>query len=225
MYWSGLLMGFFGSFHCVGMCGPIVLALPKRGVRYQLLYNSGRTITYMLLGFGVGLVGQGAAFAGLQQYLSVGVGLAMLLVVLFTKYKHFDLPVTGFLGRLYQWVKGKLGVLFKSNSLGAPLFIGMLNGLLPCGLVYAALFAALAMGSMVAGLSYMFFFGIGTLPMLLGLGVFTGWVTPAVRAKLNKLVPYFLILVALLLILRGLNLGIPYVSPKLDGGDHMPMHH
>ena len=67
MGWSAFLMGFLGSFHCIGMCGPIVLALPSKGVQYKLVYNIGRTITYMLLGLAVGLIGQGAVFAGLQQ--------------------------------------------------------------------------------------------------------------------------------------------------------------
>lgn len=225
MYWSGFLMGFFGSFHCVGMCGPIVLALPNKGVGYKLLYNIGRAITYALLGLGVGVLGQTIAFAGLQQYISVGVGVVMLFTVLFTKYKHFDLPATGVVNTLYVWVKNKLGFLFKSNSSMAPLGIGMLNGLLPCGLVYAALFTALSFGSLVSGMAYMLFFGLGTLPMMLGLGVFSGIITPVFRTKLNKLVPYFLVLVAVILILRGLNLGIPYISPKVDSIGHLHMRH
>lgn len=225
MLWSGFLMGLLGSFHCIGMCGPIVLSLPGKGVGYKLFYNVGRTITYALLGVAVGLVGQGAAFAGLQQVLSIAVGSFMLLIILFTKYKHFDLPTNGILNGLYLGVKSKLGKFFKSTSLFSPLFIGMLNGLLPCGLVYAALFTALSMGSFVGGAYYMVMFGLGTLPMMLGLGVFKGLISPSFRSQLNKLVPYFLALLALLLILRGLNLGIPYVSPNLDGSGEMHIHH
>lgn len=223
MGWSAFLMGFLGSFHCIGMCGPIVLALPSKGVQYKLLYNIGRTITYMLLGLAVGLIGQGAVFAGLQQSLSIGVGVVMLVIIVFTKYKHFDLPTNGVLNKIYASVKTKLAPLFKSKSFFAPLFIGILNGLLPCGLVYAALFTALSMGSIVGGANYMLFFGLGTIPIMLGLGIFSGFTTPSLRTKLNKMVPYFLALVAILLILRGLNLGIPYVSPQLDGGGEM--HH
>ncbi|MCF6360498.1 MAG: sulfite exporter TauE/SafE family protein [Cyclobacteriaceae bacterium] len=223
MGWSAFLMGFLGSFHCIGMCGPIVLALPSKGVQYKLLYNIGRTITYMLLGLAVGLIGQGAVFAGLQQSLSIGVGVVMLVIIVFTKYKHFDLPTNGVLNKIYASVKTKLAPLFKSKSFFAPLFIGILNGLLPCGLVYAALFTALSMGSIVGGANYMLFFGLGTIPIMLGLGIFSGFTTPSLRTKLNKMVPYFLALVAILLILRGLNLGIPYVSPQLDGAGEM--HH
>ncbi len=225
MLWSAFLMGFLGSFHCIGMCGPIVLALPGKGFQYKLLYNIGRTITYILLGIAVGLIGQGAAFAGLQQSLSVAVGVVMLIIVLFTKYKHFDLPINGVLSKMYAGVKSKLSPLFKNKSFFAPLFIGTLNGILPCGLVYAALFTALSMGSLVGGANYMLFFGLGTIPMMLGLGVFSGFITPSLRTNLNKMVPYFLALVAILLILRGLNLGIPYISPKIDGSGEMHMHH
>jgi len=225
MYWSAILMGFFGSFHCIGMCGPIVLALPGKGAGYKLFYNIGRTITYSLLGLAVGLVGEGAAFAGLQQALSVGVGVLMLVIIVFTRYKHFDLPTSGVLNSIYIAVKDKLGSLFKSKSVFAPLFIGILNGLLPCGLVYAALFTALSMGSLMGGAIYMMSFGIGTIPMMLGLGLFSGFITPSFRSKLNKAVPYFLALVAILLILRGLNLGIPYVSPQVDGSGEMHMDH
>ena len=225
MLWSAFLMGFLGSFHCIGMCGPIVLALPGKGVQYKLLYNIGRTITYSLLGIGVGIIGQGVAFAGLQQMLSVVVGVLMLIIIVFTKYKHFDLPTSGLLNILFVKVKMKLAPLFKSKSFYAPLLIGILNGLLPCGLVYAALFAALSMGSIIGGANYMLFFGLGTIPMLLGLGIFSGFIIPTLRTKLNKMVPYFLAVVAVLLILRGLNLGIPYVSPKIDGSGEMHMDH
>jgi len=225
MLWSAFLMGFLGSFHCIGMCGPIVLALPSKGVQYKLLYNIGRTVTYVLLGLAVGAVGQGAAFAGLQQSLSVGVGAVMLIIVLFTKYKQFDLPTNGALNTIYTGVKTKLSPLFKRRSFFAPLFIGVLNGILPCGLVYAALFTALSMGSLVGGANYMLFFGLGTIPMMLGLGVFSGFITPSLRTRLNKAVPYFLAMVAILLILRGLNLGIPYISPKIDGSGEMHIHH
>lgn len=218
-------MGFLGSFHCIGMCGPIVLALPGQGVIYKLLYNLGRTITYTLMGLLMGLVGQGFSMVGWQQILSIIVGVLMLVIVVFTKYKHFDLPMNGVLSRLYTLVKNKLGPLLKSKSVIAPLFIGILNGLLPCGLVYAALFAAVSLGGITESGYYMAFFGLGTIPIMFGLGVFSGIITPAIRTKLNKAVPYFLAIVAILIILRGMNLGIPMVSPKVDETGQMHMHH
>ena len=225
MLLSAFLMGFLGSFHCIGMCGPIVLALPGQGMLYKVTYNVGRTITYTLLGGLIGLVGEGFAVVGMQQSLSIGVGVFMLVIIVFTKYKHFDLPTRGFINKLYLSVKRGLGPLLKSKSIFSPVLIGVLNGLLPCGLVYAAMFAALSMGSVVNSASYMLFFGLGTIPIMLGLGIFSGFITPVLRTKLNKVVPYFLALVAIILILRGMNLGIPYISPKLDSTGHMEMKH
>jgi sulfite exporter TauE/SafE len=221
MLWSAFLIGFLGSFHCIGMCGPILLSLPKRGNSYKLFYNLGRTLTYTFLGLAAGLVGQGLAFVGLQQILSITIGVIMFIIIVFTKYKYFNLPTNGLLNNLYTHIKFNLGLLFKSKLLFSAILIGMLNGLLPCGLVYAALFAALSIVSFLGGAYYMFFFGLGTIPIMLGFGVFFKFITTSFRSKLTKTIPYFLILVAILLILRGLNLGIPYVSPKIDNSGKM----
>lgn len=223
MYWSAFVFGLLGSFHCIGMCGPIVLAVPGRSIFGKLLYNLGRALTYGLMGLAIGVVGEGFSLAGYQQTLSIIVGAAMLLIVLFTPYKHFDLPLSGAISKLWIFSKKKLAPLFKSESVMAPLLIGLINGLLPCGLVYAALFTAVSMGGMLESGFYMILFGIGTAPLLLVLSVFGNVITPTFRSKLNRMVPYFLGLVAILIILRGLNLGIPYISPNMDNPGHM--HH
>ena len=225
MFWSAFVFGFLGSFHCVGMCGPIVLAVPAKSWYAKILYNLGRTITYALMGILVGLVGEGFYLVGWQQLLSVAVGAAMLLIVLFTKYKHFDLPMHGLFNKLFLYSKGKLAPLFKSKSAVAPFFIGLINGLLPCGLVYAALFAAMSMGGVIESASYMALFGLGTAPLLISVAVFGNILSPALRTRFNKSVPYFLGLVAILLILRGLNLGIPLISPKMDNPAKMKHMH
>ncbi|HHL53020.1 MAG TPA: sulfite exporter TauE/SafE family protein [Flammeovirgaceae bacterium] len=223
MYWSAFLFGFLGSFHCVGMCGPIVLSVPGRAWWQRLLYNLGRTVTYAALGAAVGVVGQGFSLAGWQQALSILVGSAMLIIILFTRYRSFDLPLSGPLQRLWLFAKNKLAAILQSKHGGAPLVIGLVNGLLPCGLVYAALFAALATGGVLSAMGYMAIFGLGTTPMLLIVAAFGQRLSPAVRHRFNKLVPWLLAVVAVLLILRGLNLGIPYISPNLDQPGHM--HH
>ena len=223
MYWSAFVFGLLGSFHCVGMCGPIVLAVPGKSIFSKLLYNIGRTITYAIMGLIIGIIGEGFSLAGYQQSLSVIVGAAMLLIILFTKYKHFDLPLSGAVSKIWIFSKNKLTPLFKSESAIAPLLIGLINGLLPCGLVYAAIFAAVAMGGMLESSLYMILFGLGTAPLLIALSIFGNFLSPTIRTKFNKVVPYLLGMVAILLILRGLNLGIPYVSPKMDGKENM--HH
>jgi sulfite exporter TauE/SafE len=225
MYWSAFVIGLVGSFHCVGMCGPIVLAVPGRSIFSKISYNVGRTITYALMGLVIGIIGEGFSLAGYQQILSIIVGSAMLLIVLFTKYKHFDLPLSGAISKLWIISKNKLTPLFKSDSTWAPFFIGLINGLLPCGLVYAAIFGAVASGGMLESSLYMVFFGLGTAPLLIALSVFGNFLTPALRNRFNKMVPYLLGLVAILIILRGLNLGIPYISPKMDGKNKMNHMH
>lgn len=225
MYWSAFVIGLVGSFHCVGMCGPIVLAVPGRSIFSKISYNAGRTITYALMGLVIGIIGEGFSLAGYQQILSIIVGSAMLLIVLFTKYKHFDLPLSGAISKLWIISKNKLTPLFKSDSAWAPFFIGLINGLLPCGLVYAAIFGAVASGGMLESSLYMIFFGLGTAPLLIALSVFGNFLTPALRNRFNTMVPYLLGLVAILIILRGLNLGIPYISPKMDGKSEMNHMH
>jgi len=225
MYWSAFVFGLLGSFHCVGMCGPIVLAVPGKSLLSKLSYNIGRAITYTVMGAIIGFVGEGFSLVGWQQILSVAVGVAMLLIVLFTKYKHFDLPMSGAFEKMWIISKSKLAPLFKSKSATAPFFIGLINGLLPCGLVYAALFAAVSMGGVIESALYMALFGLGTAPLLIVVSVFGNVLSPTLRARFNKTVPYFLGLVAILLILRGLNLGIPLISPKMDESGKMQHMH
>lgn len=224
-YWSAIVFGFLGSFHCIGMCGPIVLALPAQSFVKKLLYNIGRTLTYALMGLTLGLIGEGFSIIGWQQYLSVGIGALMLIIVVFTKYKHFDLPLSGPMAKLWSLTKMQLGSLMVSKSVFSSLLVGLLNGLLPCGLVYAALFAAIAQGNALESSIYMVFFGLGTIPMLLAVAIFGNWLAPKWRTAFNRLVPYFLVIVAVLLILRGLNLGIPMVSPKTDESGQMMHKH
>jgi len=225
MYWSAFILGLLGSFHCVGMCGPITLAVPGKAPSSKLFYNFGRVITYITIGAVVGFVGEGFSFFGWQQVLSISAGVAMLFVIIFTKYKHFDLPTRGVFGELWVFFKKKLTPLFNSKSALAPFFIGLINGLLPCGLVYAALFTAISMGGIAESALYMAMFGLGTMPLLLGVSVFGNLLSPVLRSILHRAVPYFLGIVAVLLILRGLNLGIPMISPKMDESGKLPHVH
>ena len=225
MYWSGFVFGLLGSFHCVGMCGPIVLAVPGKSLFSKLLYSSGRAVTYTLMGVIIGIVGEGFSFFGWQQRLSIIVGVTMLIIILFTRYKHFNLPLSGAIEKLWRLLKNNLAPLFKSNAVAAPFAIGLINGLLPCGFVYAALFVAVSMGGVMESALYMSLFGLGTAPLLIGVAMFGNYLSPAIRTKFNKAVPYFLGLVAILLILRGLNLGIPLVSPKMDKAGEMKHMH
>lgn len=219
--WTAFILGFAGSAHCAGMCGPLALALPAAGsgggrlVAGRLLYNLGRLVTYGLLGLVFGVIGRSLALAGVQQWVAIGLGTFLLVGVLFSK----QLWGSAWGGRLAAWLRPSLGRLLRRGTPGALFGFGLLNGLLPCGLVYVACLGATALGSIRAGMAYMLVFGLGTVPMMLALGLAGRLMPPRVRLRLQRLVPVCVGVVAVLLILRGLSLGIPYVSPDLTGED------
>ena len=217
---TGLSIGFLGSFHCIGMCGPLALALPVHkyaGVQKYIgifLYNIGRAVTYSVLGLGFGFIGNQFRMWGLQQVISIAAGLFLLLFIL----SSFSITSRiGWLRKLNSFVQRSLATLLSSARNPYTLFpIGLLNGLLPCGLVYVAIAAALATMDTWNGVLLMFSFGLGTLPVMAALMVFGHLISIPIRQKLNQAIPYVVGIMAVVLILRGMNLGIPYVSPSLE---------
>ena len=216
---SALVLGLMGSFHCAGMCGPIAIALPLHGntiggkIFGGGLYNIGRTITYGIMGAIFGLLGQGIQLIGFQQKVSVIMGALMIISVLFPALfkNQYSLNKSwlGFVGRL----KKTIGKMFSVRTYSSLFFIGMLNGLLPCGLVYMAIAGAIGTGEVVLGSLYMILFGLGTIPMLLAISIAGNIMSIAVRKRINKLIPVLVVVVGIFFILRGLSLGIPYLSP------------
>ncbi len=209
-----------GSLHCVGMCGPIAFMLPvDRSNNFKkfgqiFIYHFGRLMAYGIIGLVFGLVGKGLYIFGMQQKLSIAIGVLMIVIVLvpyrtFAKY-NFSKPVY----RIISSIKNRLGQELKKKTPDTFLTIGFLNGFLPCGLVYMALFGAIAMGNAVEGSLYMVLFGLGTIPLMTSAIYFGNLLKVGARRKVQKMIPAFVVLVALLFILRGLGLGIPYVSPK-----------
>ncbi len=219
MFLSALLLGLGGSFHCIGMCGPIAFVLPVdrsskwRAGLQSILYHLGRLTTYSLIGLLFGLIGKGLYLAGFQQRISIAMGILMIVAVIFptnyfTKFR-FTQPLYKMVGRL----KKSLGTYLHKKSNTALFIIGFLNGFLPCGLVYMALIGATAMGDPISGALYMFIFGLGTSPLLTGAILAGNFLSLSIRNRINKLIPYFVVLVGVLFILRGLALGIPFLSP------------
>ena len=223
MIFTAFTIGLLGSFHCLGMCGPIALALPLRNKAslYRWLgrvsYNLGRITTYALLGGLFGLLGQGLAMAGFQQTMSVLLGVMIILgVVLPATLVHRLNPnhsIAGMIGR----VKRSMQRLFAVRTYPAMFGLGTLNGLLPCGLVYVGLAGATATGYVTEGAAYMAAFGLGTLPMMLGVSLLGQRISVPLRNRIRKAVPMLVGFVGVLFILRGLALDIPYVSPVLAG--------
>lgn len=216
---AGFTLGLFGSLHCVGMCGPLALALPapfaKRNeqITSSLFYNAGRVVTYSMLGLLFGIIGKGFSLIGFQQLFSIIAGSIMLfLTVLYFGFHHSYQPAwfQHFTWKLQSFIGTAL-----QKRYGA-FWVGMANGLLPCGMVYAAIAGALVSSTITSSVLFMTSFGIATMPAMLALMIFGSGLSVHMRLKLRKLTPFVMLIVAALLILRGLNLGIPFISPTLD---------
>jgi uncharacterized protein len=217
---TGLSIGALGSFHCIGMCGPIALSLPiHSGNGFQktlsiLLYNIGRALTYAVMGLIFGLLGSSLNVFGLQQWLSIIAGCLILFLLFFSTFNPGSKIVNS---RFNGLIKEKLsGFLSADKSTFSYLVIGLLNGWLPCGLVYVAIAASFALGNVWESTLLMFAFGLGTLPIMASLMLFGKFISQQTRGVINKLVPFVIGIMAILLISRGLNLGIPYLSPSYN---------
>lgn len=215
---AAFTIGIVGSFHCVGMCGPLAMSLPLQanpGPKFlgALLYNFGRIITYSLFGLLFGIIGQSVALFGFQQWLSIIAGSLILIFIILPRYtgKNNSTAVLHF----FEKIRMTLGSLFFKKTQSSLLVIGLLNGLLPCGLVYMAVAGSIATGDVLNSVLFMAFFGLGTLPVMLLVSYFGNFVGVTFRQKVRKAYPYMMALMACLLILRGMGLGIPYVSPVM----------
>lgn len=221
-WWAAISIGLLSSFHCFGMCGPIAFALPLNRkntfskVSGSLTYQLGRLITYMVLGGLFGLLGRGLITAGLQKGVSIGLGILILVSVLAPRLLGKTLPVESVVYKGIGKVKSLLGRFFKNSSYSSLFSIGLLNGLLPCGMVYIALAGAIKAGTWLDGATFMLFFGVGTLPMMIAAGFAQDWISLKWRNKMQKATPYIIAILGVMFILRGLNLGIHYVSPQID---------
>lgn len=204
-------MGFISSFHCVGMCGPIALALPvHKGTRAQqvagmLAYNTGRALTYAAFGMVIGTVGASLEWLGVLRYTSIAIGLAMLGYVLWPSGLEQQLHMPAFWQRLVGQIRKKMGLYLKKNSIGSMLLLGTFNGAIPCGMVYMALMSSAATGSTWGGGLFMALFGLGTMPAMLALAIAGQRFTPALRTRIRKLTPILVAVAGLWLVVRGVT--------------------
>ena len=220
MLFTAIIFGLLSSFHCIGMCGPIAMMLPvdrnnhTKKVSQLIIYHIGRLIAYGSLGLMFGILGKGFFLAGMQQQLSITVGILMIIIAvvperIFAKY-NFSKPIY----KIISKVKTSLGSQFKNRSYKSFFTIGLLNGYLPCGMVYVALFGALAMPSLEFSILYMLLFGIGTVPMMSMVVLISNLVSIPIRNTIQKAIPVLAVCIGVLFIMRGLGLNIPYVSPS-----------
>lgn len=219
---SALAVGFFGSAHCIGMCGPIAIALPVpqsnvfNFVAGRVLYNLGRIFTYSFLGALFGLLGSRIVIAGFQQFTTIILGVIIILVAVTPFRYKAKITQHKLVRKISSPIKSGIGELFKQGTVPSMFLIGVLNGFLPCGLVYIAIAGAIASGDAVSGMMYMTLFGLGTFPVMFAATIFGRFINLNIRKKLSKAVPVFAVVLAVLFILRGMALGIPYISPKIS---------
>jgi sulfite exporter TauE/SafE len=217
---EGFIFGFLGSLHCVGMCGPLALALPlptrsaAQKATGAVLYNLGRALTYGILGLFFGLVGAGLKLTGIQQWVSIACGVIMILSVILPGVIKLPKSTNKVSTSIYSSLKRKIGDSLNRKRLGNLLIIGILNGFLPCGLVYVAISRAVTSNTISDSVLFMVFFGLGTLPLMFAVAYFANIIKSRFLHQLRKAIPIFIIILGILFILRGMNLGIPYISPE-----------
>ncbi|MFN5647982.1 MAG: sulfite exporter TauE/SafE family protein [Sphingobacteriales bacterium] len=223
--WIAFILGLVSSLHCVGMCGPLAMMVPGskpvagkhnlRSIGLPFLYNLGRASTYALFGLLFGLVGRGFAWFGWQQKISVALGIIILISVLVPGLIKHTHPINQAVQQIMNRVRTGMSRLLFQGKPGSVYVFGLLNGLLPCGMVYMALAGAIATGDALKGAGFMFVFGLGTLPAMWSVSIFSGLIRQELRIKARKIYPAVMAVIGILLILRGLNLDIPYISPAL----------
>lgn len=228
--WTAFILGLAGSGHCIGMCGPIAALVPGQAgttssqkLWKAVSYNAGRISVYTLIGLVFGFFGKGLFIAGFQQFISVFFGVLLIVGVVFPLVLKRFKP-NSFLFTKVNQLKQLILPLLNKKSAGASYLIGALNALLPCGLVYVALAGAILLGAPLLAAQYMAVFGLGTAGVMLLVALGAGFLKTNFRAWLLKLAPIAMVLVGMLFVLRGLNLGIPYVSPKIANGTEVSCH-
>lgn len=227
---AAFTMGAVGSLHCIGMCGPLALSLPL-GHRSEegrviggTIYNLGRLTTYTLLGLILGIAGEHLFSHKVSSILSITLGILILVYLFIPVKKKASSALITWANKPFLKLRTSLGKLFQSTKTSSLFSIGALNGLLPCGLVYLAITSSLLAGTAVKGGLFMLFFGLGTFPAMLAAVFFGSYFNQQLRFKLRKAIPVFLFIMAALLVLRGLHLGIPFISPALPNDPQAAVH-
>lgn len=231
IWMSALTLGFLSSLHCLGMCGPLVMALPFRSSASPWLsaigYHLMRLLTYATLGFFVGALGLGMKLLSSQQWLSIVSGVFIIALAIAQFGGIGSRATSNKIGQKLTTIWSR--ILKKDGHWTLPLS-GALNGLLPCGMVYMALSASLQTSNPLFGACYMMLFGAGTLPMMLTISLSKAIIGQKQRSRLRKLVPYLALTFGVLLLMRGMGFGIPFLSPDFEmnmgttneqGGGHM----
>jgi len=222
------ILGVISNLHCLGMCGPIALAIPlNRSSKSEMLfgilqYHIGRVLVYGILGYLVGYIGMGIKLFGVLQAISIIAGIGIIIYA-WRKHLSFikiplNVPLSLSKGHFVTMslLSQSMGKIMHSESPLKLFLLGALNGLLPCGMVYTALITAVVLGTPLLSATSMLAFGLGTLPGLVAFSLFAQQLGNPMRSKINRYLPYLITVLGLLIVLRGMNLNIPYISPKVS---------
>jgi len=216
MLYIAFTLGLMGSLHCLGMCGPLAIAFSGgyssnklQVISRSLQYNLGRAITYATIGLLFGLIGSFVFFAQAQQGLSIAMG--VMMIIAFFSSLNIDNYIGQFriVNKWKNFVHRLISPMMKEVKSYPPFILGMVNGLLPCGLVYLALAGALTTGNIYSGGLFMFFFGLGTIPMLFGLVLSNQMMLGSQRKLLTKVIPYVSLAFGIFLCYRGMVVDMP----------------
>lgn len=223
----GFSLGLVSSLHCVGMCGPLILSIPapkftihnflyNKSIYNPIAYNIGRILTYVFIGIVIGLFGELVKITFLHQQISIFAGGLMLLTGVATKFEANNIIKSKFINKIFSILKAQISSLLKTQNTSKMFLLGILNGFLPCGMVYMAILSSLAWGNINSTIIYVASFGLGTSPLLISLFFFSGFLSNKLRLKSQKIIPIITIMIGLIVVFRGMGLGIPYLSPDLD---------
>ncbi|WP_316804173.1 sulfite exporter TauE/SafE family protein [Pedobacter nototheniae] len=218
------IMGLLGSLHCAVMCGPLMLGMPFQKNKlihaaFQLLlYQLGRILIYTLLGLIAGTLGNGLSVFSNQKVLSIAMGATLILFTILHLSNAYQKKLSGFQLILIKPISKLMSKVFILPFWG--FFAGMLNGLIPCGMVYLALATALNSSTSQGGATFMFLFGLGTTPLMLMISLGGVYLKKYIRFNTQKLIPWFMLFIGVLFILRASDLGIPFLSPNSGPGKH-----
>lgn len=213
-------MGLLGSIHCAVMCGPLLLAVQAgqqitwKTTFNKLLYQFGRILTYGLLGLLLGLIGNVASIQGWQQGFSLVTGIILFGIGLFYMFGKSSSKLASFQTKAIQpFARFMSKWLYRP---GGSFVAGILNGILPCGMVYMALASAVNADSLSNSFVFMLLFGLGTLPLLLLFSFAGNFPKRIFKKGFTTVLPILFLVMGAWFILRGANLDIPYLSPLLQ---------
>lgn len=205
MWLTALIIGLAGSIHCAGMCSPLAMAATVRNPRVwraRLLYNGGRILTYAIIGAVISSAGAWLPLGNFQAIASLLMGIVLLWMAVTGTYA-WKIPVlSGAWVRLASFLKMRFGVLLQRKGLLSMAWLGMLNGLLPCGLTALAWSYCVTLQGPLDGFNFMLLFGLGTAPAMIGLPSVFQWVARSIHISTRALTTGLLVVSAVLLIAR-----------------------